>query len=235
MGEFPSMTMAVGDKTFECPTAAQKAADAAHGKIVYVVAGEKFDCQEKASEALAAQSERFVKRFTTIACVVDGKVMYCDDEGETSCSKTKTASASKSGSCKSGTSAKTAAAKGKGDGCCKSKSEAKTASAKGDGCCHKAKSMKFMVLGRTFDKHDEAVKAHDDAMTALKTVTIKYIVDGEEVKDCSQVCPIAKKAGRVTYVVNQAKMKCDIEARIAAARAQYDAAREFASKKLAKA
>jgi hypothetical protein len=227
------MSMAVGDKTFECPNAAEKAASESHGKIVYVVAGEKFGCKDKAAAALADESERFVKRFTTIACVVDGKVKYCDDEGEASCSKMKTASAGKSSCSKGDGEAKTAKAEGKSDGCCKSKAAAKMASAKSDGCCKNAKNTKFMVLGRTFNTKDEAEKAHTEALTALKTVRVKYIVDGQEVTDCSAICPSAKKAGKVTYVVNDAQIKCETEARIATARAQYDAAREFASKKLA--
>lgn len=76
---FPSMTMMVGDKSYNCPMEAGKAASAAKAKVVYAVGKDKFECQEKAAEALACASEKYVKQFTSLACIIDGKIKYCDE------------------------------------------------------------------------------------------------------------------------------------------------------------
>src|SRR5262245_42340060 len=65
---FPAMAMMVGDKSYQCPVEAKKAAEAAHGKIVYLVADKKFECPDAAWSALADASEDYVNHFTMIAC-----------------------------------------------------------------------------------------------------------------------------------------------------------------------
>jgi len=285
LGEFPTMISMVGEEKFQCPVSAEKAAAQCGAKVVFIVNEEKFDCRQTATIALAEASEAYVSQFTSIACVKDGKVIYCDGESGSSCSKARTASAevpscgkskaqliseepvcskSKSklasaegsGCCKS--KAKTASAEG--SGCCKSK--AKTASAKGDGCskskaklasdeksgCSKLKTAslakascgesckgaKFLVLGRTFEKYEDAVKVRDAARAELKSVRMTYIVDGTKVDCSSKVCPVAKKEGKVKFVVGDTQTGCEMTARASLARAQYEAAQKIAHDQLAK-
>jgi hypothetical protein len=255
--DFPKMTMVVNGKQYDCCMSAAKAAKDAKTGIVFMVGERKFDDKAEAMEALAEMSESHLKRFLTVACVADGKVMYCSDTGACSgkantltasdkgegatCSKSSTTVAKKetSGCCKSGAKAmaksegcdksgsKTALAKA--DGCCKSKGATMTKE-EIEACCKNAKEVKFMVMGRSFAKREDAVRAHDDAMTAIKTVKMTYLVDGKEVDCASKVCPTAKKDGKVVYVVNKDKLSCEMEARIALAKAQYEAARSFAEK-----
>lgn len=280
MGEFPHLTMKVADKSYDCPQAAEKAAEAAHAKVRFAVASDEFDCKEKAMTALADESERFTRRFTAIAAVVDGKMIFCKEElggcgsaatasaGGSSCSKGKAelASAGEGKSCsaakkaelagagegKSCSSKKAAMAKAEGASC--SKSKAAMASAEGGKSCAKScgsgaiacvskeefnkaaqsKGAKFMVVGRTFDSLDEAVKARETALAAVKSVKMTYLVEGKEVGCSSQVCPMAKKAGKVEYVVGTEKTPCEIMGRINYAKAQYDAAKKAADQKLAK-
>jgi hypothetical protein len=231
-GDFPKMVMTVGDKTFDCPVAAEKAAKEGKSKIIYAVAGEKFECKDKATEALACAAECYMKRFTSIATVVDGKVLFASDK---SCSS----------SCSShGSDVKTASATGEKKACCMSKD----ATAKAGGCgshasfmtqsqidaeVKNAKVVKYLVAGRSFDCPKEAAKARDDAMAAIKTVSMKYIVDGKEVGSSSDVCPLAKMAGKVQYMVNGEKTPCETTARISLAKAQYEAATKKTEKKVA--
>ncbi len=233
LGEFPTMTMMVGEETFECPMAAEKAAKAHDGKIVYVVAKEEFGCKEKAMAALADAAEGYVAKFTTIACVVDGKVIYCDETSAGSgCSKSgKAALASAEGKgCSKAKGEATASDEGKT--CPLAKAKAALASAASKECC---KNAKFLVLGRTFDKREDAVKARDAALASVKPIKMTYIVDGEKVDCASKVCPMAKKAGKVEYVVGESKTCCEISARFDLAKAQFEAARKVAADaKLAK-
>lgn len=260
MGEFPHMTFLVGDKTMDCPSAAEKAAEANGGKVRFAVANETFDCKDKALAALADQSERYVKRYMAIAAIVDGKLVYCKDD-LTGCGEAKTASADGSSCSKAKTIALTSAEEGKscsakkaelakaeGSGCSKSKAGAEVASfakscSTGDIACVskeefgklvKSSDTKFMVLNRSFDSYDDAAKARDTAMGSVKLVKMKYMVDGKEVGCSTQVCPSAKKAGKVSYVVGEDKTGCEVTARIALAKAQYDAAKKAADEKLAK-
>src|SRR5262245_15656895 len=130
-GEFPVMVMMVGDETFGCPVAAEKAAKAHDAKIVYAVAGEKFDCKDKATEALACASECYMKRFTSIATVVDGRVIFASDKDcKSTCSSKETTVAAKSGGCSKSREATLASASASGKGCCQSKSAMASA-----GCC----------------------------------------------------------------------------------------------------
>lgn len=294
MGEFPHLKMIVGDKEFDCPASADKAAEAAGTKVRFAVASEQFDCKEAAMAALADHSERYVKRFMTVAAVVDGKMIYNKEDmgdcSKTACAEGKDgakavlASAGEGRSC----SAKAAAlAKAEGSSCSKSKAElakadgascskskAALASAEdkkeGSGCCKakaalasaegkscstkggdamksamavvskeefaklcKTEGAKFMVLGRSFDCYDSAVKARDTAAGAAKVVKMKYIVDGKEVACSTEICPSAKKDGKVQYVIGEDKTGCETVARINLAKAQYDAAKKAADQKLA--
>lgn len=293
MGEFPHLTMLVGDKEYDCPASAEKDAEAKGAKVRFAVANEQFDCKDKAMDALAGASERYVKRYTTVAALVDGRLIYNEADvagcksacaegkdakavlasaGEgSSCGKAKAALASagegkscsaakaelakaEGGSCNKAKAALASAdAKAEGSGCCKAKAAAALASAAGSGCCKtaatktamavvskdefaklaKTEGTKFMVLGRTFDCYDSAVKARDTAVEAVKVVKIKYMVDGKEVGCASEVCPSAKKAGKVQYVVGEDKTGCETAARINLAKAQYDAAKKAADQKLA--
>lgn len=257
MGEFPHLTMMVGDKEFDCPMAADKAAEEKGVKVRFAVAGEQFDCKDKAMTALADVSERFVGRYTTIAAVVDGKTIYCAEDMSgccksktasaegSSCSKSKAALASAKSEGSSCSKSKAALASDKGEGSSCSKSKAALAKAEGKACasaCKKesfacvskdefAKAIKtdgakFIVLARNFDSYDDAVKARAAAMDAMKVVKMTYVVEGKEVDCSSKVCPMAKKAGKVEYVIGETKTHCEVSARISMAKAQFDAAKK---------
>lgn len=265
MGEFPHLTMLVGDKEFDCPMAADKAAEEKGAKVRFAVAGEQFDCKDKAMAMLADVSERFVGRYTTIAAVVDGKTIYCAED-MTGCCKAKTASAEGSSCSKS--KAALASAKSEGSSCSKSKAVLASDKSKGSSCCKskaalakaegkacasackkesfacvskeefakaiKTDGAKFIVLARNFDSYDDAVKARAAAMDAMKVVKMTYVVEGKEVDCSSKVCPMAKKAGKVEYVIGETKTNCEVSARISMAKAQFDAAKKAAGQKLAK-
>lgn len=265
MGEFPHLTMMVGDKEFDCPAAADKAAEEKGAKVRFAVAGEQFDCKDKAMTALADVSERFVGRYTTIAAVVDGKTIYCAEDMSgccksktasaegSSCSKSKAALASAKSEGSSCSKSKAALASDKGEGSSCSKSKAALAKAEGKACasaCKKesfacvskdefAKAIKtdgakFIVLARNFDSYDDAVKARAAAMDAMKVVKMTYVVEGKEVDCSSKVCPMAKKAGKVEYVIGETKTHCEVSARISMAKAQFDAAKKAGDQKIAK-
>lgn len=265
MGEFPHLTMMVGDKEFDCPAAADKAAEEKGVKVRFAVAGEQFDCKDKAMTALADVSERFVGRYTTIAAVVDGKTIYCAEDMSgccksktasaegSSCSKSKAALASAKSEGSSCSKSKAALASDKGEGSSCSKSKAALAKAEGKACasaCKKesfacvskdefAKAIKtdgakFIVLARNFDSYDDAVKARAAAMDAMKVVKMTYVVEGKEVDCSSKVCPMAKKAGKVEYVIGETKTHCEVSARISMAKAQFDAAKKAGDQKIAK-
>jgi len=239
----PTMAMKVGDKSYNCPMEAGKAAEASKSKIVYVVAGESYECKDKAEAALVAASEEFISKFTTIACVKDGEISYCNDKQMASCSKTKTAAApcskkgegepavqttkvnmaAVSGNTEPGTCNKT---KGSAD----MKDRPGTFVATGESSCSKDKGAKFMVAGRMFDTMEEAQKAREVVLAAIKPVSMKYVVDGKEVDCSSKVCPKAKADGKVTFVVKNEKMTCESSARMALVKAQYEAAMAAAEK-----
>ena len=88
--------------------------------------------------------------------------------------------------------------------------------------------------GREFDKWEDAVKARDEAMSAVAKVKMTYLVDGKAVDCCSKVCPKAKEAGKVKFVVGEDNMDCEYKARVALAKAKYDAVRNSNNKSLAK-
>ncbi len=232
----------VADQKFDCKDKAMAAlADVSeeyvenYMTIACVADGKVMLCKDKTSccaekgakgATVSAKSEgTCTKGETTVAAKSEGGT--CTKTGE----KT-TAVAAKSdnaGCCKSG--AKAIAAKS--DGCCKDGTKAKAVAMTKEeieACCKNAKEVKYMVMGRNFKTRDEAAKARESAMTAVKPIAMKYIVDGKEVSCASEVCPTAKAEGKVKYMVNKDKMDCEIEARIALAKAKFEAARDFAEK-----
>jgi len=133
-----------------------------------------------------------------------------------------------------GSSCAHAGAMAKGEGCCHGggdKAMAMVMSQKDiDACCKNAKEVKYIVCGRTFNCPIEANKAREKTLEALKNVKMTYVVDGKEVDCSTKVCPVAKKEGKVVYVVGSEKMKCEFQARVALAKAKYEAARDTAEK-----
>lgn len=336
--------VAAGNKT--CATEAKTcSAENAFPAIErkFVVAGQMFDTEEQAWQGLADASEQYVKQYTSIACVVDGKVVYCDEKGNatcqsgnaatvalvstksdsccksgaakvaSTCSKTKAScdkaelaksstcdktvkttlvsaedgdkpacckaklacceeakKAGKKGNCCAGeakvasaaksqcSKAKTAALVSADDkkstcdkaakaslvkadekaGCCKSKTAAlakaddkagccksKAALAKANdksGCCS-SKNATYRVAGRNYDSWDKAVAAHESAIAAMSNVKMAYLVNGTKVDCASKVCPMAKKAGQVKFVVGETTTGCELHARVELAKAQIDA------------
>lgn len=255
-GNFPKMSYLVGDKEVGCPMAAADMAKAGNTKVIYLVGDKRFDTEAAGMTGLAQASEEFVQRFTSIACVsADGKVSYCDEKGNKACCSKDASVASAGGktchseatatmakgegkTCSHATKAATASAeKSDSKGCCKNGAKTEQASlakAEGKACCQSGKGVKFTVAGRTFDKWDDAVKAREQAIASTKKVSMQYVVDGKTVSCSSEVCPKAKAAGKVQYVVGDAKTNCEIEARINLAKAQFDALQRPADKKVAK-
>lgn len=257
-GDFPTITMKVGDKAYQCWGTAEKAAKQNGSKIVFAVGEQVFDDQDKAVMALAEAAEGYVGKFTAIACVVDGKLVYCDEgakSGWSAACKAKCEKASAGGSkanTSKGCGGKSNATKdggskvgkdstGKASGeviaiggsSCGSKVKAgAVAKAGSKACCAKgtaSKATSFFVLGREFKTYEAASKARDTAASALDKVKMTYIVDGEKVDCASKVCPKAKAAGKVQYVVNETKVNCEYSARVTLAQAQFEAAKTIAA------
>ncbi len=86
---FPAMLAKVGDKVMGCRMTAGKMAKDSGKKIVFVVGSEEFASEAKAMGALADASEEFVGQFVAISCVVDGKVIRCDDAKKSASSGSK--------------------------------------------------------------------------------------------------------------------------------------------------
>lgn len=125
---------------------------------------------------------------------------------------------------------------GDGSDCCKKGEATKMAIIDSKTCtdmCKKAKETKFMVAGHSYATFDAASKARTEVLAAIGAVKMKYIVDGKEVGCSSQVCPKAKAAGHVKYVVGEKNMDCELMARVELAKAQYDAAKKVESKAVA--
>jgi hypothetical protein len=225
--EMPTMTAWVGDKQFECCEAAGKYAADNGGKVIYAVAGEKFESSEEAHKAFLCATDCHVKRFVSVAYEVDGKWVYCDSEGKAS-------------GCSTGT--KLTSAEGKEEsGCTKSKDAAvASASEKGEkaASCHgkdkpeaakmadMSKAKKFRVAGHIYTSFDDAKKASERAQKAIEGVKMAYVVDGKKVECSTQVCPSAAKAGKVEYVVGEQRTKCETTAKLNLARAQVEAAKK---------
>ncbi len=278
LGEFPTMSWKVGAQSLSCPMAAKQAADESGAPIVFVVAGREFAEEQAARAALADAAEQYVRDFVTIGCVVDGKVVYCGDRGDSAAGAAKDAKcgggtkgqkvAAKDGGgcCSAGKGEKVAsqdgarsgggccsAAKGDkvaskgGDGCCGGAKGEKVASKGGDGCCSAGKGEKvagraecdpatctrFVVLGREFTDYQAARAAREAALAEIRRVKMTCVVNGVEVEDVEQVCPKAKAAGQVEFVVGKDHLKCVDAARCALAKARYEAARA-AGEKLAR-
>ncbi len=235
-GAFPTMVMMVGDKGYQCPMAARQAAEQAGSKIVYAVDTQRFDDKNKAVEALAAASESYAEKFLTIGCLVDGKMEYC-------CSKTvgdkKTGDGrtcgtkSKSGrecSDKQGY-ARKAGAEDKGSTC---RGYGTKTGDQGKAACDRSKCNKFVVAGRSFDNWDDAVKARDAAREAAAKVKLTYLVDGRTVDSDEEICPKAKAAGKVEYMVNEEKTESEADARVLLAKTKRAAAQNALNETTAK-
>lgn len=241
--EFPAMSTMVGDQKFECPVEAGKAAEKAHGKVVFVVAGEKFDSQDKAMSAYACAAECYAKRFVSIAYEKDGKWMTCD--GEDCCKGEKTAMAagcshgkgdaamaSAKGECSHAKGAAMASAKGE---CTHAKGKGEMTAAKGE-CSHAKnaaamaanfpKGTRFRVAGRIYNSFEDAHKASMRAREAIRNIKVTYRVDGKDVADSKDVCPTAKASGKVVYVVGSESTPCEMTARVKMAKAQVEAAKK---------
>jgi hypothetical protein len=223
---FPTMVMMVGEKTYHCPLAAQQAADRAEAKIIYAVGTEKFDNKDKALEALAAASESYTEKFLSIGCITDGKVVYCCDKttsgektaaGHTCGAKAKTGTEGG----ESGGSAKTVSTEGKGPTC---RSHGAATAGEDKVVWDKSKCSKFVVAGRTFNSWEDAVKARDAAREAAEQVKLAYLVDGKTVDSGEKVCPKAKAAGKVQFIVNEEKTDSEPNARVLLAKAKCAAA-----------
>ena len=327
---FPTLVQMVGDKAIGCPMTAKKMAETSGKKVVYVLGEQKFGCEVSANKALADATDLHLKKFTTIACVIDGKADYCGrvktasashcsskaaiaksegktcgskaavaksegktcgskaavakSEGKTCGSKATVAKSDAKGCCASkaklakserktcGSKAaiaksegktcsskatlaksegktcggKAAVAKGDAKGCCASKaklakSEGKTCGSKASSCstklakaCCKGDSVKYLVTGRTFDAWQGAIKARDAARAAAKSVKMTFIVDGKAVSCSTKVCPQAKEAGKVQFVIGEEKVNDEVQARILLTKAQFAAAKKAGNESLAK-
>ncbi len=120
-----------------------------------------------------------------------------------------------------------------GSGC--SKSGAKLASSDCDiEKCKDMKGMKFRVAGTMYDDWDKALAAHTKVTSVVKKISMTYVVDGTKVGCSTQVCPKAKAAGKVKYVVGDQELECELLARTRLAKAQYEAAKKVISKTLAR-
>lgn len=218
------------------------------GEVKTVAAtGEKSGSCSGAKTAATGSSKKDGEVKTVAA--TDGEKASCGakKDGEVRVAKVE------GGSCGSKGAAKATLASGEGSGC--SKGGAKVALASGEGdkaCCaskkaslvkadkncmelvKSAKEVKFCVAGQQFKDYKEAAAFRDRIVAATSKVNMKYIVDGKEVSCSSQVCPSAKQAGKVKYVVGKDEMGCEVMARIAVAKARYEAARTVASEKMAK-
>lgn len=221
LGAFPSMVQMVGDEAVECPMAAKAMAEKNDTKVVFAVGSKKFESMPEAVAALAEAREDYVKKFTSIACVVDGKVKFCESSCAKACGdKAKMAKAD-------GEMSKSGCDKAKAASTCKKDKSADSMSEKAAQC---AKGAKFMVAGRQFDTWEQAAKARDEVVTAVRKVRMTYLVDGKEVDCSSKVCPKAKEAGKVQYKVAGETLKCGEMARSELAKAQYEAAKSALEK-----
>jgi hypothetical protein len=245
LGDFPTMLMKVGEMTYGCSATAEKAAAGNGSKVVFVVGEERFSNKNRAVVALASATEQYVERFTTIACLVDGKLVYCDEKSKAGCSaacgaKSRKASSSKSGCGTKVREATVAKAETEAEGFRKTKGKlvkadeascgqkAKSAKSEGKTLSNKSECGSFFVIGREFSTHQAAVKARDDALSAVKKINMTYIVDGHQVYCGTQVSPEDKAAGKVQFVVEELKTGCEYDARVALAKAKYDAAKSTA-------
>lgn len=235
-GAFPTMVMMVADKSYQCPMAAQQAAEQAGSRIIYAVDTERFDDKNKAMEALAAASESYAEKFLTIGCVLDGKMVYCCDKtagdkitagGRTCGMKAKTDA---EGSDKQGY-ARKASAEDKGSTC---QGRGVKAGEQGKAACDKSKCNKFVVAGRNFDSWDDAVKARDAARAAAAKVKLAYLVDGQTITSDEGICPNAKAAGKVQFIVNEEKTDSEANARVLLAKSKCAAAQNALNEATAK-
>jgi|GEM_PF-3208842 len=206
-------------KTCDKSAKLAKAEGCSKGTEAKLASAKSGCCKSKMAKLAKAEGKSCSEK----AALVKAESKTCDKSAKLAkaegCSKgaeAKLASA-KSGCCKS-KEVKLASTK---EGCCKSKA-VKLASAN-DGCCKDAKNVMYRVAGRNFKTYEEAAEAREKAMEAMKGVRMAYVVDGKQVDCSSKVCPTMKKAGKVKFVVNKMETKCEMEARVAMAKAQMEA------------
>ena len=161
---------------------------------------EKSCCKSKLASADGASKDCCKAKLASLK--TDGAAASCD-KSKSSCSSTKVA---------------------KADGCCKSKGAAKAKLASAKSCCQ-GENVIYRVAGRDFKTWDDAMAARDAARSAIKTVAMTYVVDGKKVDCATKVCPTAKAAGKVKFVVGETTTSCELHARVELAKAQIDAAR----------
>ncbi|MCB9856708.1 MAG: hypothetical protein H6818_13590 [Phycisphaerales bacterium] len=212
-------------------------------KLASAEGGDKACCKAKLA-SLTTDGEKASCDKSKASC--DSKVAKAECDKDKSCCKAKLASAEggdkacckaklaslttdgEKASCdKSKASCDSKVAKA--DGCCKSKDAAtKTKLVDAKSCCD-GKDVIYRVAGRDFKTWEEAVSARDAARAAIKKVAMSYVVDGKKVDCASKVCPTAKAAGKVKFVVGETTTSCELHARVELAKAQIDAAREALS------
>lgn len=178
-------------------------------------------CKSKLAKLATADTSSCSK--TTALVKADDAKPDCCKKSDAKLAKAESATCSKTASLvKADSCSKTQEAKlVKADGCCKSK-DARLASAT-DSCCKDAKNVMYRVAGRNFKTWDEATAAREKAVDAMKGVKMAYVVNGEKVDCSSKVCPKAKEAGMVKFVVNKVETGCELQARVAMAEAQMEA------------
>ncbi len=109
-------------------------------------------------------------------------------------------------------------------GCAKSRAKSAKKGACSEGACPRDKATKFVVAGTPFDKYDDAVKARDQVRKAAGAVKLSYLVNGQKVDCETKVCPSAKAAGQVKFVVASQETPCEEHARVLMSKARVAAA-----------
>ena len=192
--------------------------------------GEKATCNRSKLAQCDKSKATAVAATEKSGCCKSNEAKLASAEGKSGCCKSneaKLASAEdKSGCCKSNE-AKLASAEGK-SGCCKSKTAALASAGEKSDCC-KSKGATYRVAGRDYATWEQAVEARDAAVAAAEKVHMAYLVDGKKVDCATKVCPKAKAAGQVKFVVGDVTTGCELHARVELAKAQIEAIRGVAA------
>ena len=204
--KFPTLVQLVGDKQVGCPTEAAKLAKANGDKIIYAVGSDKFECRQTAATAWAEASESYAKRFVTIACVIDGKVIYCDEpcsDASACCSaKAKLSKADGKGCSKAGaTKAKLVKADGKAS--CSSLTKRANSAEK---TCSGGKAKLASADGKTCSSASKAKLAKADGKGCCSASKTK-ITKAEGKGSCSaSKAKLAKAEGKGSCSASKAKL-----------------------------
>lgn len=235
----PQWAVLVGDKTFECPMAAAEVAKKEGKSIVYLVAGKKFDNQEKAMVAYADALDTFVTKFTSVRtmeeCMAEcagSSGSACSDSAKASCDATKVSAdaAAKSACCEKTKDTGVTGATGDAQVALKSDAKGGAKVTTGGECRSndsKATNAKavFCVAGQCFDSKDKAVKAAQVVTVAIKDVNLGYRV-GSKNFYCDKMAgdEAAKTSQQIVFVVGENTTQCKVTARITLAKARLAAA-----------